>query len=101
MRLISIVSCILLLLLATGTAIPAETANDQSVTRTTTRGLYAQDPGLHARTDSRETEKKPEPSTTLYQVMGVVLVIWTGLAVFLFRLDRRVARLETRTQAKN
>jgi CcmD family protein len=30
----------------------------------------------------------------LYKVMGVILVAWLGLALFLFRLDRKLARLE-------
>jgi CcmD family protein len=30
----------------------------------------------------------------LYQVAGVILVIWLGLALFLFRIDRKVAKLE-------
>jgi CcmD family protein len=30
----------------------------------------------------------------LYQVMGVIMVAWLGLALFLFRLDRKLARLE-------
>jgi len=35
-----------------------------------------------------------ESSTVLYQVMAVVLVIWLGLGLFLFLIDRRITRLE-------
>lgn len=31
----------------------------------------------------------------LYVVLAVVLVIWLGVAFYLFRTDRRIARLET------
>jgi CcmD family protein len=45
-----------------------------------------------------QTQEKIEdpaaPSIVLYQVMGVVLAVWLGLAAFLFRLDRKVAGLE-------
>jgi CcmD family protein len=34
----------------------------------------------------------------LCQVMGVVLIIWLGLALFLFMIDRRVARLEKKVK---
>ncbi len=30
----------------------------------------------------------------LYKVMGVILVAWFGLALFLLRLDRKIARME-------
>ncbi len=30
----------------------------------------------------------------LYKVMGVILIVWLGLAFLLFRLDRKIARLE-------
>ncbi|OHD63762.1 MAG: hypothetical protein A2176_14600 [Spirochaetes bacterium RBG_13_51_14] len=39
-------------------------------------------------------EPAADTSKTLYRVTGVVLVIWTGLAIFLFRLDRKVSKLE-------
>ncbi|MBN2158030.1 MAG: CcmD family protein [Spirochaetes bacterium] len=34
------------------------------------------------------------PSAVLYRVLGVVLIIWAGLAAYLFIIDRRVARIE-------
>ncbi|MGA9364135.1 MAG: CcmD family protein [Bacteroidota bacterium] len=34
----------------------------------------------------------------LYTVLVVVLLIWFGLLFYLFRLDRRVKRLEETTQ---
>jgi len=30
----------------------------------------------------------------LYVVLGVVLIIWIGIIIFLFRTDRRITRLE-------
>lgn len=30
----------------------------------------------------------------LYVVLGVVLIIWMGILVFLYRTDRKIARLE-------
>ncbi|HOT46694.1 MAG TPA: CcmD family protein [Spirochaetota bacterium] len=96
MRLINILSCAVLLLPAAGAAIPADRAGEPSVTQSAAQVLHGQDMQKNA----PSTEQKQEPSTTLYQVMGVVLFIWIGLAVFLFRLDRRVARLENRAQPK-
>jgi len=29
-----------------------------------------------------------------YEVMTVVLVIWIGIALFLYRLDRKVSKIE-------
>ncbi|RMH61848.1 MAG: CcmD family protein [Bacteroidetes bacterium] len=34
----------------------------------------------------------------LYVVLAVVLIIWAGVLVFLFRNDRRLARLERRLE---
>ncbi|HNW27469.1 MAG TPA: CcmD family protein [Spirochaetota bacterium] len=100
MRPINIACCILLLLLATGAAIPVEKAGDKSATLAAGQCLHAQDMHKNTPADPREAENKPEPSTTLYHVMGVVLFIWIGIAIFLFRLDRRVARLENRIPFK-
>lgn len=33
-------------------------------------------------------------SSQLYHVMGIVLLAWCGIALYLFFLDRRVSRLE-------
>jgi CcmD family protein len=44
---------------------------------------------------SLSTSPGPEGAAPdLYKVMGVILVAWFGLALFLFRLDRRIASLE-------
>lgn len=36
----------------------------------------------------------------LYVVLAVVLIIWLGLLFFLFRTDRRIARLEREIEAR-
>lgn len=36
----------------------------------------------------------------LYVVLAVVLIIWLGLLFFLFRTDRRIARLEREVEAR-
>jgi CcmD family protein len=41
-----------------------------------------------------DKEQPTVDSWVLYRVMGVVLIIWVGLSLFLFRLDRRVTSLE-------
>lgn len=33
-----------------------------------------------------------------YVALGVTLLVWTGLFLFLMRLDKRVKRLEKKTQ---
>lgn len=34
----------------------------------------------------------------MYIVLGVVLLVWIGIAVYLFRLDKRVTELENITK---
>ena len=40
-----------------------------------------------------EKDQPADANAVLYRVMGVVLVVWVGLAVFLFRIDRKLTRL--------
>ncbi len=35
----------------------------------------------------------------LYVVLAITLIIWTGLAVFIFRTDRKIDRLEQKLDA--
>ncbi len=91
---------IVLLLFTAGAGIPADTAGGQSITMLAATDLHAQEIQKPDQTVSHDQEKKPEPSKTLYQVMGVVLIIWAGIAFFLFRLDRRVAKLENQVKIK-
>ena len=37
----------------------------------------------------------------IYVVLAVVLIIWIGLVVFLFRTDRKIARLEEKVDARS
>jgi CcmD family protein len=78
--------------------VPGDAGTNGSVSILSMNILHAQEieKPQHA---AQEKEQKTEHASTLYQVMGVVLFIWFGLAVFLFRLDRKVARLEE--QAKD
>jgi hypothetical protein len=41
-----------------------------------------------------ETDRSADASSVLYRVAGVILIIWLGLALFLYRIDRRVTKLE-------
>jgi CcmD family protein len=36
------------------------------------------------------------PEETLFNLMIVPLVVWIGVAAFIFSLDRKIARLEAR-----
>ena len=36
----------------------------------------------------------------IYVVLAVVLIIWIGLAVFLYRTDRKIDRLERKLDAR-
>jgi CcmD family protein len=56
--------------------------------------VFAQETVTSAQVTLPETNGPAESSTVLYQVMAVILVIWLGLGLFLFQIDRRVARLE-------
>jgi len=56
--------------------------------------LFAQEAPDPERTIQQKTDRPADSSNVLYQVMGVILVIWLGLAVFLFRIDRKVTRLD-------
>lgn len=101
MRLIktgAVLPFILLLLITINAGIPAGLVKNQSITILANTGLHAQEiqnPGFKINQDK---EKRPEQSPALYQVMGVVLFIWIGLACFLFRLDRRVSKLENQVK---
>lgn len=39
-------------------------------------------------------------SNQLYIVMAIVLINWFGLLAYLFRMDRRVSKLERNIQSK-
>jgi CcmD family protein len=39
-------------------------------------------------------EEKPAESGKLFKVMMVVMIIWLGLALYLFRLDKKITKLE-------
>jgi CcmD family protein len=41
-----------------------------------------------------EKEAPADAAPVLYRVTGVVMVVWIGLAVYLFTIDRRLSRLE-------
>jgi len=55
---------------------------------------------LHAQTqkpDAPVQSEKARPadaSADLYKVLCIILVVWIGLALFLFRLDRKISGLE-------
>jgi CcmD family protein len=63
--------------------------------------LYAQEAVKPAGALSPETDRPADTSSVLYQVTGVILIIWLGLAFFLYRIDRRVARLEKSMPVKS
>jgi CcmD family protein len=41
-----------------------------------------------------ESPVAPGRSSQLYHVMGIVLLSWCGIALYLFLLDRKVSKLE-------
>jgi CcmD family protein len=90
----AILPVILVLLLTISAAIQIDAGRYYSDASTVTTDLYAQEIHKPDNKANQDTSKQTEQSTVLYQVMGVVLFIWIGLAFFLFRLDRRVAKLE-------
>ncbi len=97
MRLIkrkTILPFILALIIAPCSVHPGVTGKDDTMNRLFTAHLCAQELQKPDKSAVQEKEARQDTSTTLYQVMGIVLIIWAGLAFFLFRLDRKVARLE-------
>ena len=59
--------------------------------------LYADEKITPVKSDTNENAINAEnqvSDNTLYKVMGIILIIWIGLAVFLFLLDRKVSSLE-------
>lgn len=70
--------------------------SSQSCCTITVPGLavFAQEPVTSSQVIPPEKDRSAESSNVLYQVMAVILVIWLGLAVYLFLIDRKVARLE-------
>jgi len=56
--------------------------------------VFAQETVTPSQVALPDMGRTAESSTVLYQVMAVVLVIWLGLGLFLFLIDRRITRLE-------
>jgi CcmD family protein len=96
----ALLSCIFLLLVTAGAGIPFNAGREQSITMLVNTDLHAQEIQKAGQDATLDTEKRPEPSTALYQVMGVVLIIWIGLAFFLFRIDRKVTKLENQVKIR-
>ncbi len=44
------------------------------------------------------TERFMLQQDKLYVVLGVVLIIWLGIVFYLFRTDRKIARLEAQVE---
>lgn len=40
-------------------------------------------------------------NNSLYVVLGIVLMIWTGIIVFLFTVDQRLKKLEIKMNTEN
>lgn len=55
--------------------------------------LVAQESKAPVAQSSKETNMAESPGA-IYIVMSVVLIIWIGLALFIFSLDRKVAAIE-------
>jgi CcmD family protein len=91
----ALLTCLLLLFFTAVTALPGVAINGRACSN-----LYAQETHDPGQATTPESGKGPDSSATLYQVMAVVLFIWFGLAFFLFRLDRRVAKLEKKLNLK-
>jgi len=69
-------------------------------TSVSTIRLHAQ---KYQKPDAPVQSEKAQPadtSTDLYKVMFVILIVWIGLALFLFRLDRKIAGLEKELNKK-
>ncbi len=88
----------IVIFLVTINGFSGESGTDDSSSLLYTDKLYAQEL-VKSDQITHDVEQKSENTATLHQVMAVVLVIWLGLALFLFRLDRKVARLEKQTKS--
>ena len=49
--------------------------------------------------DARTNRAASHRPTELFQVMAIVLFVWAGIALYLFILDRKVAKLERDVRA--
>jgi CcmD family protein len=59
--------------------------------------------GQPANLNTTQTSDKETPTDAtfvLYRVMGVVLVVWIGLAVYLFSIDRKITRLQKEVRGR-
>lgn len=56
--------------------------------------LFAQEAAEPMLISPPAPEQPADSPAVLYQVMGVILVVWLGLGLFLFLINRRVTRLE-------
>ncbi len=55
---------------------------------------YAADPRKPASETTASLLKKTEDASALKRVMWTVLVIWAGIGVYLYMLDRKISRME-------
>lgn len=70
------------------------TVAHSSIARAQTGAAVSGDENLKITVTPVRKEEGAAVSAVLYRVMGVVLIIWAGLAAYLFVIDRKVARIE-------
>ncbi len=56
--------------------------------------LYADEKKSSAQPETAVKEEESPEKGKLFKVMVVVMAIWLGLAFYLFRLDKKITRLE-------
>jgi CcmD family protein len=97
MRLIKIVFLTALILCISSMAlvsVPQYAALKSATPRFSGLCLYAQEEGKNDQSAQTRKDGAADRAAALYKVMAVVLIVWIGIALFLFRLDRRLAALE-------
>ena len=93
----AVLTLLLVLLVYAAAPAPSAAGSGTSGARIADSATNVQETQKAGRDADGQEEKIPDASTTLYRVMGVVLFIWLGIGALLFKLDRRVARLEKKT----
>jgi CcmD family protein len=93
MRRCNIIIILVLCLIAAIAAPWARLASVQHEMRCGPIALYAQEPMVPPSAPDREAPG-PETGDSIYLVMAIVLAVWFILGGYLFRIDRKIAKLE-------
>lgn len=63
--------------------------------------VYAQQQSDRAAEDTAPVVEVNNEESVLRMVMTVILIIWSGIALYLFRIDRKLSRIERELRSEH